>query len=97
MVAKYNSSSHLSPRKLENYGDIEPGLRAAFEAGKQALRKWKDEMEKNEIYFAAHMLDPRIKFRLIREQYGDGADAIIDDVKAWCKKHYPPRGRLHVP
>jgi len=76
-----------------NYGDIEPGLRAAFEAGKQALRKWKDEMEKNEIYFAAHMLDPRIKFRLILEQYGDGADAIIDDVKAWCKKHYPPTTR----
>ncbi|KAN0080532.1 hypothetical protein V8E54_003736 [Elaphomyces granulatus] len=81
-----------------NYGDIEPGLRAAFEAGKQALRKWKDEMEKNEIYFTVHMLDPRIKFRLIREQYGDGVNAIIDDVKhtdvkAWCKKHYPPTTR----
>jgi hypothetical protein len=76
-----------------NYGDIEPGLRAAFEASKQALRKWKDEMEKNEIYFAVHMLDLRIKFRLIREQYGDGDDAIIGDVKAWCKKRYPPTTR----
>jgi len=80
-----------------NYGDIEPGLRAAFEAGKQALMKWKNAMEENEIYFAAHILDPIIKFALIQEQYGDGANAIIDDVKAWCKKRYPPTTRRIEP
>ena len=80
-----------------NYGDIEPGLRAAFKASKQALMKWKDAIEENEIYFAAHILDPRIKFALIQEQYGDGANAIIDDVKAWCKKRYPPTTRRIEP
>ena len=74
----------------EPYGDIEQELRDAFDAGKASLEKWKVNSESNLIIFAAHALNPRYKFSLIREQLPDQADEIERDVIAWLKKRYPP-------
>ena len=69
-------------------------LKGAFEAAKEALGTWRDHMLDNDIYFAAHVLDPRIKFTLIREQYGDGADDIIERVKEYFRQQYPPPANI---
>jgi hypothetical protein len=73
----------------EPYQDIGLDLQGAFESAKVALEKWTDEMISNDIYFAAHVLDPRVKFTLIREQYGDKAQEIINRVMAYFKQQYP--------
>jgi len=42
-------------------------LIGAFKATKKTISKWIDEILKNDLYFAAQVLDPRIKFTLIQE------------------------------
>lgn len=42
----------------------------------------------NDLYFAAHILDPRVKFSLIREQYSNNTNDIIKRVKTYFKTQY---------
>ncbi|PMD51266.1 uncharacterized protein K444DRAFT_601551 [Hyaloscypha bicolor E] len=73
----------------EPYIDIGPDLKGGFEAAKETLTKWGNLTLENDIYYAAHVLDPRIKLTLIKEQYGDQADEVIERVKAYFKRQYP--------
>lgn len=73
----------------EPYGDIADDLKRAFGFAKVKLDSYTEKTMESTLVFAAHVLDPRIKFTLIREQYGDGADEIIDRVKAFFKREYP--------
>jgi hypothetical protein len=47
------------------YGGISSDLQSAFESAKDVLKKRTDYMIDNDLYFAAHALDPRVKFSLI--------------------------------
>ena len=40
------------------------------------------------MYFAAAVLDPRIKCNLIKEQYPDTADEIIERIRVYLKKEF---------
>jgi hypothetical protein len=71
------------------YGDICLDLKAGFKAAKESLQKWLDYMLDFDLVFAAHVLDPRYKFTLIKEQYGDQADEIIERIKTFFKEQYP--------
>ena len=72
----------------DNYGDICDELKRAFEVSKQALQKWVDEINKVDLYFAAHVLDPRLKTTMLRVQYADQADEYIDRIKIFFKENY---------
>lgn len=73
----------------EPYGDICEDLRRAFGFAKAKLDIYTEKTHESTIIFAAHVLDPRFKFTLIREQYGDEADQIIERVKSFFKREYP--------
>ena len=47
------------------------------------------DINDNIIYYAAHILDPRIKTILIREQYDkDTADELISRIRTYLKKEF---------
>jgi hypothetical protein len=46
-------------------------------------------MLESDLIFAAHVLDPRIKLTMIKEQYGDQAGDIIDRIKSFFRTQYP--------
>ena len=66
----------------EAYRDICINLRQAFDAAKETLKKWTNEMFKCDLYFTAHVLNPRYKFSLLRAQYGEDAEDLILRIKA---------------
>ena len=41
------------------------------------------------LVFAAYVLNPRYKFTLIKEQYSNQADEIIERIKTFFKEQYP--------
>ena len=45
-------------------------------------------MDEVDLYYVAMALDPWFKFTLIREQYGDDAEDIINRVRLYLKKEY---------
>lgn len=45
-------------------------------------------IKNNDMYLAAHVLDPRVKLVNIREQYGDDLDTIIIRIRRYLKKEY---------
>ena len=52
--------------------------------------KWEEKVDENDIIYAAHALDPRVKFLLIQEKYGaEGAPLIIQRVKDFCRANWP--------
>ena len=53
------------------YGNICLDLKARFKAAKELLQKWLDYMLDFNLIFVAHVLDPRYKFTLIKEQYSN--------------------------
>ena len=71
------------------FHDIVPELQTAFKMTEMALNKWVLEINDIDMIFASQALDPRFKFTLIRQQYGDEADAIISRVKNYCRQTWP--------
>jgi hypothetical protein len=49
------------------FGDISDDIRDAFKAGIETVDNWMKDINDNIMYYAAHILDPRIKTILIRE------------------------------
>jgi hypothetical protein len=45
-------------------------------------------MLESDLIFAAHVLDPRIKLTMIKEQYGNQANNIIDCIKSFFQIQY---------
>ncbi|KAH6703993.1 hypothetical protein BKA61DRAFT_739848 [Leptodontidium sp. MPI-SDFR-AT-0119] len=79
-----------------SFGDVGDDIRTAFAA---AIKKCDDYMEivkNNDMYFAAYVLDPRVKLTNIREQFGDDTDAIILRIQKYLKKEYLKPGVVNV-
>jgi hypothetical protein len=86
------------------FGDVSDDIREAFKAGIFVCDKYTQMINENIIYHAAAVLDPRIKLTLIREQYGDQADDIIDRVQKYLMEEWqkqspvaPPTEELKLP
>ena len=73
----------------EAFRDICIDLQRAFDAAKDTLKKWTNKMFKCDLYFTAHVLNPRYKFSLLRAQYGEDVKDLILRIKTWFKDNYP--------
>jgi hypothetical protein len=71
------------------FGDVGVDIRLVFQAGVNKLQEYHDFCRENIIYYVSHALDPRIKLVNIREQCGEQADEIIDEIRQWLKQEYP--------
>jgi hypothetical protein len=70
------------------FGDVGDNIQAAFAAGVAQVEEYTSLINDNIMYYAAAVLDPRIKCNLIKEQYGDEATDIIKRIRDYLKKEY---------
>ncbi|KAH9206527.1 hypothetical protein DL95DRAFT_247510, partial [Leptodontidium sp. 2 PMI_412] len=70
-----------------SFGDVRDNIRTAFAAAIKKCDDYIKIVKNNDIYFAAHVLNPRVKLTNIREQYSD-IDAIILRIRKYLKKEY---------
>jgi hypothetical protein len=70
------------------YGDVPVDIRQAFLAGVAVVDEYTKLINDNIMYYAAAILDPRIKTRLIKEQYAEGAAKIMEDIQKYLKKEF---------
>jgi hypothetical protein len=70
------------------FGDVRNDVRQAFQAGISVCEEYTKLVNENIMYHAAAVLDPRIKFTLIREQYRDKADEIVGRVRKYLKEEW---------
>lgn len=69
----------------DQYQDIVDELKTAFKFAEDLLEKYTSDINETMMVFAAHVLDPRCKFTLIKEQYGDQADEYITRIKDYLR------------
>lgn len=69
------------------FGDIGDNIREAFKAGVSVVEDYQSKINDNIMYYAAAILDPRIKFNLIDEQC-DEPEQVKADVRAFLKKEW---------
>ena len=62
------------------FGDVGDDIREAFKAGVAQCDAYMSLVTENVMYFATSVLDPHIKYTLIKEQYSDETDEIIAKV-----------------
>jgi hypothetical protein len=70
------------------FGDVGDDIRCAFQAGVAQVEEYTSLINDNILYYAAAILDPRIKSNLIREQCGTSADEIILRIREYLKQEY---------
>jgi hypothetical protein len=70
------------------FGDVGNDIREAFKAGVALVEEYTKLINENMMYYAASILDPRIKCNLIKEQCGDGANNIIEKVRVYLKEEW---------
>jgi hypothetical protein len=74
-------------KKEGQFGDVGDDIREAFKAGVEVVDEYQKLINENIMYYAAAVLDPRIKFNLIDEQCDD-PEKIRKDVKGYLKKEW---------
>jgi hypothetical protein len=74
--------------RMDNLAILKNDIRVSFAPGMAVVEKWTRKCEENTIHLAAAILDQRFKTTLIREQYKDDTDAIIERVRNYLKKEF---------
>lgn len=69
------------------FSNIGNNMREAFSARVKVIKEYQKLINENIIYYAAHVLDPRIKFNLIDEQCNDPI-RIRKEVHDYFKKEW---------
>ena len=79
--------------KRGDFEGIDQGLANAAIVGKKKFDIYHDLMKANLTFYLAAVLDPRIKTNWIKKNVTN-ADLVIDDIKKFIKKAYPPEVKL---
>jgi len=69
--------------------DISDDIHATFKGAINKLQTYHDLCRENIMYYVCYILDPRQKLINIKQQYGDQANDIINEIHEWLKKEYP--------
>jgi hypothetical protein len=70
------------------FSDVSDDIRCAFQAGVAQVKEYTSLINNNILYYAAAILDPRIKSNLIQEQCSTNADKIILRIQEYLKQEY---------
>ena len=80
-------------KKEGEYASFDMSLVAAATKGYEKFKEYYDEMKKNDIYWIASVLDPRVKTKWLKRNIAE-ADEIIDRIKSFLKQAYPVEPEL---
>jgi hypothetical protein len=70
------------------YADLDSTIRLSFKAGKAKYVKYHNQLSKNAMIYAAHILDPRCKASMIKDMLDDQADAAIKVAKDYLNTEW---------
>ena len=75
-------------KKQGVYATYDPSLIEAARKGLEKFNEYYLEMMKNDMYWIACILDPRVKTNWLKKNHQD-ADEIITRIKSFLKEAYP--------
>jgi hypothetical protein len=75
------------------FEDIRPDIQKAFRFAREKFIGFEQDIDKKTLHYAAHILHPQVKCQMVRVQYGDEAEELINDTIAWLRLRYPSESR----
>jgi hypothetical protein len=70
------------------YADLDKSLRDAFKAGQTKYVKYSRKLDDNSMIYAAHILDPRCRFTMIKSMMPN-ADEVLKNTKEYFIREFP--------
>jgi hypothetical protein len=83
-------------KKEGQFGDVGDDIQEAFQAGVAQIDEYTKLINENIMYYAAAVLDPRIKCNLIKEQC-DNPNGVIEKVRKYLKEEFHQSEALEAP
>ncbi|KAK9426980.1 hypothetical protein V1505DRAFT_406419 [Lipomyces doorenjongii] len=78
----------------EEFSDLKPDIAAAVAEGLAKYQKYCTFMDGSDTYYAAVILDPRVKSGLLRKELGDDGESIVNAIKERLHNKYSSQVEL---